>query len=83
MWLQVHNFPAVDALSQPSSLYQMTIAQKDSINAQGLGKARSQLRSPPHRLYFCVPSALYPHFRAVRDIAADLEQWVLEVPGFD
>ncbi len=36
LWLQVHNFPAVDALSQPSSLYQMTIAQKRNINVPGL-----------------------------------------------
>mmetsp|Transcript_20454 Transcript_20454/g.51848 ORF Transcript_20454/g.51848 Transcript_20454/m.51848 type:complete len:114 (-) Transcript_20454:410-751(-) len=79
---RVHNFPAVDALSQPHSLYQMTIGQKRDINAQGLDQARSQLRMAPHRLYFCVPGALYPNFTAVRGIAADLEQRVLQVHGF-
>ena len=83
LWLQVHNFPAVDALSQPCNLYQMTITQKRSIHAQGLDKARSQLRLAPHRLYFCVPGALYPEFGAVGGTAAGIEQWALEVPGFD
>lgn len=79
----MHNFPAVDALSRPRSLYQMTITQKRDVHAQGLARARSVLRVGPHRLYFCVPSALYRVFGAVSGIAADLEQWVLEVPGFD
>ena len=80
--LQVHNFPAVDALQQPSSLFQMTIAQKRTVNRQGLEKASQQLRAAPQRLYFCVPGSLFATFASVDSIAADVEQWALEVPGF-
>lgn len=80
--LQVHNFPAVDALQQPDRLFQMTIAQKRTVNPLGLKKARKQLRAAPPRLYFCVPGSLFATFTSVDSVAADVEQWALEVPGF-
>ena len=80
--LQVHNFPAVDALQQPDRLFQMTIAQKRTVNPPGLQKARQQLRATPPRLYFCVPGSLFATFTSVDSVAADVEQWALEVPGF-
>ncbi len=82
---KVHNFAAVDALQQPSSLFQMTLMQKSTINAGGLARARHQLRDQDHaRLYFVVPGRLFQQYKAVdaSDVGSE-QQWALRIPGFD
>ncbi|GIL86335.1 hypothetical protein Vretifemale_14639 [Volvox reticuliferus] len=76
---QAHNFLAVDALMQPNILFQMTIAQKSSINLKGLHAAARQLSKKPPRIYFVVPDHLYGAFHFVAGIPQEIEQWVLKV----
>ena len=78
-WLQVLNFPAIDALIQPSSLLQMTIMQKCDINTAGLSRAQKQLRGSSKRLYFVVPASMFDEYRLVKGVCAEVEQWVLEM----
>lgn len=76
---KVHNFPAIDALLQPHSLFQMTISQKRSMRAEWLDQAKRQLRGGPKRLYFVVPDCIFSSFSLVPGLARDVEQWVLKI----
>ncbi|KXZ51037.1 hypothetical protein GPECTOR_14g276 [Gonium pectorale] len=76
----VHNIPAVDAIMQPDSLFQMTIAQKKAINENGLRTAVRQLRGTAKRIEFAVPPSVFEAYCLVSGVSEDVEQWVLEVP---
>jgi hypothetical protein len=88
------NFPAIDALEQPSKqqpgrLYQMTTHQKRDIRADRLQEAVEALRPTPGQLpryYFVVPGPVRPSdvglFDTYKPVAGleGVEQWVMEVP---
>ena len=88
------NFPAIDALEQPSKqqpgrLYQMTTHQKRDIRADRLKAAVEALRPTPGQLpryYFVVPGPVGPSdvglFDTYKPVAGleGVEQWVMEVP---
>ena len=84
------NLAAVDALMQPSMLFQMTVTQKrEEVDTEGLARAVDALRPTPEqpvRFYFVVPSAewrlsggLFDACMPLKDMQG-VEQWVLEVP---
>ncbi|GAX79592.1 hypothetical protein CEUSTIGMA_g7033.t1 [Chlamydomonas eustigma] len=75
-----HNFPAIDSLSQPESLFQMTVAQKKRQVSAGYVSAAQYLRGPRKRIYFVVDEETFETFKHVHGVPAELEQWVLEVP---
>lgn len=79
--LQVCNFPAIDALIQPSYLFQMTIMQKKEVHGAGLERAQKRLRSNPKRLYFVVPAPLFEGYKMVTGLRDQVEQWVLKIDG--
>ena len=74
------NFPAVDALIQPSSLLHMAIVQLDNVDSAEVARAEMQLRGSPKRLYFVVPPALFHTYRMVLGVGTQAEQWVLKMP---
>lgn len=81
---KLYNSAVVNALQQPSSLLQVTLMQESEISADGLAKARRQLREPAQaRLYFVVPCRLFEQYRAVSGVDPAIQQWVLKIPEFE
>ncbi len=78
-YLKACNFPAIDALIQPSYLFQMTIMQKCDVNDAGLARAQKRLRGSPKRLYFVAPASLFDGYRMVMGMGTQVEQWVLKM----
>ncbi|PNH01411.1 hypothetical protein TSOC_012713 [Tetrabaena socialis] len=78
-WLPDHpNFPAVDALMQPESLFQMSLSQKKEVNMNGLRAAGAQLTGPTKRLYFVVPAHVFEKYMPVHNVSG-IEQWALKI----
>ena len=58
------NLAAVDAITQPNILVQITVAGKHKVVANGLLRALEILRDAQHaRLYFVVPDDKFPNFQ--------------------
>ncbi|GIL67898.1 hypothetical protein Vafri_21113 [Volvox africanus] len=77
---QNHNFPAVDAIMQPTLLFQMTTVQKTQVHLKGLQAVASRLRVQPPQLFFVVSNDIFMTFRFIPGIPQNIEQWVLKVP---
>lgn len=59
-WTQSHsNAAAIGSLRQPNMLFQMMVANTDTINKQGLYDAAQRLVSPDPELIFVVPEDVY------------------------
>jgi hypothetical protein len=60
----------------------MTISQKQSVNIEGLDRARQLLRGTPKRLYFVVPDDLFDSFKLVESggrALAGVDQFALRI----
>jgi hypothetical protein len=83
------NFPAIDSVRQPGSLFQITVAKKHGVNGDGLERATVCMRAPRQdiHLYFVVPPPFFESFKEQQLLgsqrAADIKQYALEVTWTD
>ncbi|CAB4462935.1 hypothetical protein RhiirA1_540851 [Rhizophagus irregularis] len=67
------NFPSIDAIIAPSSLFQMTTSLSHNTNVAGLEKLGSKLSINRINLYYVVPTVLFNRFQK-QDFVGDIQE---------
>ncbi|GBC18883.2 hypothetical protein GLOIN_2v1453101 [Rhizophagus irregularis DAOM 181602=DAOM 197198] len=67
------NFPSIDAIIAPSSLFQMTTSLNHNTNVAGLKKLDSKLSTNRINLYYVVPTVLFNQFQK-QDFVGDIQE---------